>query len=80
MLWPIVLACKMTRFEILNVFLFIGVFPALWILAAVLDRFLPTDSRLHSPREERKRQHQGEDSWEEAHEGNGYFAFAISTA
>ena len=56
MLWPIVLACKMTQFEILNVFLFIGVFPALWILAAVLDRFLPTDSRLHSPREERKRQ------------------------
>ena len=34
----------MTRFEILNVFLFVGLFPALWILAAVLDRFLPSDS------------------------------------
>ena len=41
----------MSRFEILNVFLFVGVFPALWITAAVLDRFLPSDSS-HRCREE----------------------------
>ena len=45
----------MSRFDIFGL-LFIGVFPALWILSAVLDRFLPSDSRLHSPREERRRQ------------------------
>src|SRR4051812_3248645 len=46
----------MPRSEILYLLLFIGVFPALWILAAVLDRFLPTDSSLYSPQDERKRQ------------------------
>ena len=46
----------MSRFDIFNALLFIGVFPALWIVAAVLDRFLPSDSRVYSPREERKRQ------------------------
>ena len=32
------------------------VFPALWILAVVLDRFLPSNSSLYSPQDERKRQ------------------------
>ena len=46
----------MSRSEILYLLLFIGVFPALWILAVVLDRFLPSDSSLYSPQDERKRQ------------------------
>ena len=46
----------MSGFEILNLCLFIGVFPALWIFAAVLDRILPSDSHLYSPQDERKRQ------------------------
>ena len=40
----------------LNALLFIGVFPALWLLAAVLDRILPSNSGHYSPREERRRQ------------------------
>ena len=35
--------------------LFIATLPALWTLAALLDRFLPHNSRQHSPREERQR-------------------------
>ena len=46
----------MSRSEILYLLLFIGVFPALWILAVVLDRFLPSNSSLYSPQDERKRQ------------------------
>jgi hypothetical protein len=41
--------------ETVYVTLFLATCPALWILAAVLDRFLPEDSRHHSPREERER-------------------------
>jgi hypothetical protein len=41
--------------ETVYAILFLATFPALWLLAAVLDRFLPEDSRHHSPREERER-------------------------
>ena len=34
----------MTNSEIFYAVVFIGVFPAVWILAAVLDRFLPENS------------------------------------
>jgi hypothetical protein len=42
--------------EILYIILSIAVFPALWILAAVLDRILPENSGHYSPRKERERQ------------------------
>jgi hypothetical protein len=51
----------MTKPEILYAILFVGVFPAVWILAAVLDRVLPDNSGHHSPREERDR-HNDRDS------------------
>jgi hypothetical protein len=52
----------MLRSEILYLLLFIGVFPAIWILAVVLDRFLPSDSSLYSPQDERRRQSLLDDS------------------
>ena len=45
----------MTESEIYAI-LFLATFPALWILAAVLDRFVPKTSRHHSPREARERE------------------------
>ena len=44
----------MSQSETVYAILFFATFPALWILAAVLDRFLPEDSRHHSPREARE--------------------------
>jgi hypothetical protein len=38
--------------EILYVALFVATLPAIWALAALLDRFLPDYSRQHSPRDE----------------------------
>jgi hypothetical protein len=46
----------MTSSQIFCAVLFIGVLPALWILAAVLERLLPDNSGHHSPREARERQ------------------------
>jgi hypothetical protein len=45
----------MSESETVYAILFFATFPALWILAAVLDRWLPNASRHHSPREERER-------------------------
>jgi hypothetical protein len=47
----------MTNSEILYAVVFIGVFPAVWILAAVLDRFLPDNSSHYLFRETRVRDH-----------------------
>ena len=33
--------------------LFVATLPAVWTVAALLDRFLPNYSRQHSPRDER---------------------------
>ena len=41
----------MSRFEVLYTVLFIGFFPALWLLAAWLDRIWPTTSELDAKRE-----------------------------
>ena len=41
----------MSRSEILYLLLFIGVFPALWILAVVLDRFSERDELYTARRE-----------------------------
>jgi hypothetical protein len=46
----------MSGLEIFYLALFIGVVPALWALAAVMDRTVPSDSLLYSPQEERDRQ------------------------
>ena len=40
----------MSRFEVLYTVLFIGFFPALWLLAACLDRIWPTTSELDAKR------------------------------
>ena len=45
----------MTSSEILYAVVFIGVFPAVWILAVVLDRFLPDNSSHYLFRETRER-------------------------
>jgi hypothetical protein len=44
----------MSESETVYAILFLATFPALWILAAVLDRFLPENSAHHSPREARE--------------------------
>ena len=44
----------MTNSEIFYAVVFIGVFPAVWILAAVLDRFLPENSSYYLFRETRE--------------------------
>ena len=41
----------MTSSETLYAVAFIGVFPALWILATVFDHIMPDNSGRHSPRE-----------------------------
>ena len=46
----------MTTSDIRYVILFVGTFPALWILAALIDYFLPDSLGHHSPREEQGRQ------------------------
>jgi hypothetical protein len=46
----------MTSSETLYVIMFIAVFPALWVVAWVLDRTLPDNSEHYSPRQERERQ------------------------
>ena len=40
----------MTSFETLYVVLFVAVFPALWLLAAVLDRIFPTAAQIEAKR------------------------------
>jgi hypothetical protein len=47
---------------ILYIGLFIALFPALWILAAVLDHFLPATITHHSPQRERERRRRELDS------------------
>ena len=51
---------EMTSSDTLYVFLFVAVFPALWILARVLDRVVPDNSEHHSPRQERERKQKPE--------------------
>jgi len=46
----------MSNSETVYAVLFLSTFPALWILAAMLDRLLPNISRHHSPREARERE------------------------
>lgn len=46
----------MTSSEILYAVVFIGVFPAVWILALVLDRFLPDNSSHYLFQETRERE------------------------
>jgi hypothetical protein len=43
--------------ETLYIILFIATFPALWLLAYLMDRFLP-EQKTYSPRAEREREQQ----------------------
>jgi hypothetical protein len=52
----------MTSSETLYAVLFVAVLPALWIVAAVLDRILPENSGHHSPREEREKRQAARDA------------------
>ena len=58
----------MTSSDTLYVILFVAVFPALWILARVLERVVPDNSEHHSPRQERERKQEHEALALEAHQ------------